>query len=198
MDTRREPTLAQTEDARFVAKLRADPLSVVTSQPLISKYHQNTAPFHQRLVWHGSFPNKICYRFEPCLSGSAFICSVGFLCQIITTPSLPKTNPLDISFPNSFLTIELSWGHTEQRIKEGSYDMRGQVVRFLNPFPAERTSEVRQGTCLRGKFLADALWGDHCSSSWIKPLLIGGCCYALQYFTIKWGGQKTRSRGQIS
>ena len=41
----------------------------------------------------------------------------------------------------------------------------GQVVRFLNPFPAEKTSEVRQGTCLRGKFLADALWGDHFSSS---------------------------------
>ena len=142
MDTRREPTLAQTEDARFVAKLRADPLSVVTSQPLISKYHQNTAPFHQRLVWHGSFPNKICYRFEPCLSGSAFICSVGFLRQIITTPSFPKINPLDISFPNSFLTIKLSWGQTEQRIKEESYDMIRQVVRFLNPFPAES----RQGT----------------------------------------------------
>ena len=193
MDTRREPTLAQTEDARFVAKLRADPLSVVTSQPLISKYHQNTAPFHQRLVWHGSFPNKICYRFEPCLSGSAVICSMGFLSQIITTPSFAKTNPLDISFPNSFLTIKLSWGQTEQRIKEESYDIRVQVVRFLNPFPAERTSEVRQGTCLRGKFLADATTAPPRELNHYWSAAAATLCNISQSTR----GQKTRSRGQI-
>ena len=48
-------------------------------------------------------------------------------------------------------------GRGDRKMAATGWKGGGQVVRFLNPFPAERTSEVRQGICLRGKFLADAL-----------------------------------------
>ena len=194
MDTRREPTLAQTEDARFVAKLRADPLSVVTSQPLISKYHQNTAPFHQRLVWHGSFPNKICYRFEPCLSGS------GYLFHGIS-PSNHHNTFISKNKPTGHF---FSWfvPHHQAQLRPNRAKNQGRVLWYESA-----SFQISQPISSWEEFWSQAgnlstwqisCWCDHCSSSWIKPLLIGGCCYALQYFTIKWGGQKTRSRGQIS